>query len=472
MATVTVTDESRGPSQTPTSTHTISPRQVASPEHSYDGFLAGALPRDSVHCYILEEAQRAGKIDIAAVFEAPGGGPLYIYLRQNEPISAEIGAFFREKAHEYLEKNYRTGGCSDFTGDDRKHCLDELLGPPTPTWREFRSYNSPLPRSWTYERIYLYTGGPEARRTEPGWASWRQVWPSQGTKLPDWPNSSSSLNVSDVDPTNIPDPDCEEDLFSGHRLYASCQAWQRGLPEMGIAGLQYIDDKVDAYLILEIEPDFDVSTLRKKAYSQITAPVPEDKSRLDALANELLGVYGEYPWEVETVQVNYDFGQLWRWKVILDRFSFSASNTVGITGGSVDTNRSAYDGLWLSNVEPRTDDLATVRHVLVAWAQDPELAAAVLPDLLPQLGMPVDAVAIVRHDDHTPKVITEVEVNDLAVLGSVGEMDNAASDAVARDNIAIEGTGKVADAGPHAAPNGIVIWGLSLAELALAVWAF
>ena len=34
----------------------------------------GALTEDPLHCYIFEEAQRAGEIDIAAVYVAPGDG--------------------------------------------------------------------------------------------------------------------------------------------------------------------------------------------------------------------------------------------------------------------------------------------------------------------------------------------------------------------------------------------------------------
>ena len=62
----------------------------------------GALSNDPLHCYILEEAQRAGLIEVAAVYLSPGTAPLYIYLKQTEPLSADVGTYFRDKAHEYM----------------------------------------------------------------------------------------------------------------------------------------------------------------------------------------------------------------------------------------------------------------------------------------------------------------------------------------------------------------------------------
>ena len=86
---------------------------------------SGALSEDPVFCYFLEEAQRAGEIEVAAVYETPGGGRLYIYLRQSEHVSDEVGAFFKEKAHEYLESAEGHGAygayeCDGKTGEERR----------------------------------------------------------------------------------------------------------------------------------------------------------------------------------------------------------------------------------------------------------------------------------------------------------------------------------------------------------------
>ena len=143
-----------------------------------------ALSRDPLHCYFLEEAQRAGKIEVAAVYLAPGGGPLYMFLEQTTPITDEVAQFFEAKAHEYLEKEYAAGRtniplerCMGHTGDDRTICLNEVLA--RTSWQEFESPRSrALPLSRVYENILIGVGGSAGRQKVPGWASWRQLWPS------------------------------------------------------------------------------------------------------------------------------------------------------------------------------------------------------------------------------------------------------------------------------------------------------
>ncbi len=43
----------------------------------------GALSDDPLHFYVLEEAQRAGVIEVTAIYE--GGAALYVYLAQSGP---------------------------------------------------------------------------------------------------------------------------------------------------------------------------------------------------------------------------------------------------------------------------------------------------------------------------------------------------------------------------------------------------
>ena len=123
-------------------------------------------------------------------------------------------------------------------------------------------------------------------------------------------------------------------------------------------------------------------------------------------------------WEVITIPVKYDFGELWRWSVVLERFALSAGNTVGITGAEVVINGTGHGfneepRVWLNGVEPlRRDstgsdwDPSTARTILMVWAVDPPLAAEALPDLLPELGIPADAVGVVKHDNTTPVIVT------------------------------------------------------------------
>ena len=48
---------------------------------------------DPLHCYILEEAQRTGHIDIVGIYLARERGPLYIFLSQTRPIREYVGDF-------------------------------------------------------------------------------------------------------------------------------------------------------------------------------------------------------------------------------------------------------------------------------------------------------------------------------------------------------------------------------------------
>ena len=64
---------------------------------------------------------------------------------------------------------------------------------------------------------------------------------------------------------------------------------------------------------------------------------PEDEEQLRTLKEELAsGHYSDL--EVVEIPVKYDFGDLWRWATILNRFSTSAGNTVGILGANIADN--------------------------------------------------------------------------------------------------------------------------------------
>ena len=271
-----------------------------------------------------------------------------------------------------------------------------------------------------------------------GWASLRQVWPTGGARSQ---GATGDFDVSDVDLTNIPALDCAEDFPDWLALFSSCRAW-RDFPTLGIAGLESIDYRQDAHYILERDPNFDVSTLRREARFQMTAPIPDDDVELEALKQQVAPDYATHGWEVHIHRVPYDFGQLWRWKVILDRFAFSAANTVGIVGGQVGLNTEAFSGLfggslWVNGFEPVwAEDLADLRTILIAWTVDPESTAAALPDLLPQLGIGIDSVGLVGYASARPIVAgpatadsREVATGDTASGGDTMRSDSISSTA-------------------------------------------
>ena len=305
----------------------------------------GALSGDPLHCYILEEAQRAGEIEVDAVYLAPGGGPLYIFLRQDEPIGEQVSSFFKEKAYEYLgsaegKRRYDAWECEGHMGDQRKSCLDGILW--MTRWQGFGHPRSQaLPPSNIYESITLYVGGAESRKTELGWASWRQVWPAVAGTV----DGAEGFDVSDVDVTNFPELDCvkEAPRFTIGGT-AACLAWKEH--GSGIAGWRFSRPK------------------GSPLYIQVKSP-PADGAALEALKGQLVpprlkANYEAGRLKVVIIPVKYDFGELWRWSVILNRFAVSAGNTVGITAGRIVLNvPEMFAGpgrkpvVWLNNeVEP------------------------------------------------------------------------------------------------------------------------
>ena len=369
----------------------------------------GALSEDPLHCYMFEETQRAGLIEVAAIYLAPGKGPLWIYLEQTAPVSADVGAYFRKKAHQYMSSpqgrdtvwrdQYLTEWCDD-EGDKRPICLDYLLR--YPGWRTFDQINNNgLPDSFVYTRIYIDVGGAEARRSRPGWASWRQLWPTipgaggQAASA----SGSAAFDVSDVDVTNIPEPDCDDYGVFDSLTAPSCRVWSR-TTDPGFAGVH-----TDAYR----NPKGEV------IYVQTTTPIPEDETELEALRQRVAPGYENYDFihKIEFVRVKYNFGQLWRWSVILNRFALSVANTIGIEEASVAVNVYGRPPeprvVYLNGVTPVADDpsgifqdYGTRRSILAVYALESAVVVKALPRLLPALGIPADAMGVVIQTDHSP----------------------------------------------------------------------
>ena len=351
----------------------------------------GALSDEPLHCHILEEAQRAGHFEVVAMYTTHRRGPLHIYLRQTEPLSSEVGDFLRDKAYEYIEdpeaREYYGYACMPRitrvipAPEAPEDCPERHL--QQAEWQDFHipegivTHGGALPHPFAYSQIVIEPGGADARRSNWAWASWTQVWPEP---TGGGAGGASGFDVSDVDLTNIPDPDCDEEFDS--RVWNSCRSWKEHTG-LGIAGSR--SNKVDT------------------SYIQVKN-APGDEAELEALKQQIAPGYESSGYEIEIIPVKYDFGELWRWSVILDRFAFSAGNTVSIVGGEVSINSPFYSErprhLWMNDVEPAGQDEwgtlnAELREILIVWALDHELAAEALPDLLPALGIPVDAVGLV-----------------------------------------------------------------------------
>ena len=345
---------------------------------SYDeDCFGGVLTAEPLHCYALGRAERRRVIDVEAIYEAPSR-VLYVMLRQEEPLSESDLRFLKEVSGEYFDakrpaqREYRHEICWDVELH-RRECALALA--------QWEAGVMPLPIE--YASIHIRTGGAEARRIEPGWASWRQLWPEPEGGVE--PYRAGVFDVSDVGTTNFPELDCRKEFPYGHSMTPSCLGWTD--LDRAIAG-----GRADRRQIPNI------------MYIQVKSP-PSDPAELERLKEHLSSELRS-KYEVEIIPVPYDFGELWRWSVILERFAHSAGNTIGITRAGVTAND--YPHLTSPVISRRTarpdssDDVSTWRETVYVGALNAEQVADALPDLLPQLGIPVDAVTIVIEDYKGP----------------------------------------------------------------------
>ena len=180
--------------------------------------FGGALSDDPVHCYIFEQAQRDGVIDVETVYD--DDGILYLSLRRDEPLGDDAGQFLKDRFYEFYDRwpdevpvSPRYDLCT--SRYDYRECYLDKMG-----WIDISVPKaiSILPKSMVYKDIRFHIGGETARRLEPGWASWRQVWPVDVEPKSD-PGGSlgtseipTTFDVSDVDTTNFPNYGCPEVL--------------------------------------------------------------------------------------------------------------------------------------------------------------------------------------------------------------------------------------------------------------------
>ena len=327
--------------------------------------FGGLLTEDPLHCYALKQAQSRGVIDIEKIYD--DHGVLYLSLRDSE-VGDGVYQFLKEKSYHFYDtwphlasfEKYREEYelCVRWGRLSYRECLLEKTG-----WSE----NFILPYSVVYENILFHVGGESGRRKVVGWASWRQVWPaSNGTSGARSPETDG-FAVSDVDLTNFPE-------------YRS--PWSTYPEDLEILGVH--SSSVDLAF-------------------QVKSP-PEDQAKFEAAKQAVIAEFGE---PITFVPVKYIHKDLWRWAIVLHRFALSAGNTIGITSAGVTDNRGAYpEGtLWpLDSLRPpgtneygnpRVDE---IRNTIEVWSRNPQQTLDALPVLLPQLGIPVDAVGIVPFD--------------------------------------------------------------------------
>ena len=355
----------------------------------------GALSEDSLHCYLLKQAETRGLIDIVAVYD--GESQLHVSISEAE-LTVEMFRFMRAQSYDFYDKwpelvpeekygRYTGTPCTRFPlcyltivpldGHEPKH----ILPPPS-----------------AYDYVLLVPGGESGRRRVAGWASWRQLWPRVSAQegMAGGTGGGPAFDVSDVDVTNFPEIDGNVCL---REIGRSCGWWLR-FPDVGIAGFH------------------GGAGVR---YFQIKNP-PTDEAGLEAIRRRIdpcHGVVGRCTYtdeksgrrtsefreaasRIEIVPVKYDYQDLWRWAIVLDRFALSAANTIGIVDAYVSWNR-VYTGgfvtyplVYLNGLSAESGPADIRETIWVVTRGDQQTVADALPTLLPLLGIPVDAVGVVH----------------------------------------------------------------------------
>ena len=330
----------------------------------------GVLSQDPLHCYALEEAEREKLINVTALYEAPGGGPLYVWLNQTGPVSDAVDAFLKAKSKEFYDR----------WPDRVSPYLDGIL-----------DYFDGLPPPSGYEDIVLHVGGEKAQGALRGGASWRQIWPTSTDR--NGVRSAGGFDVSGVNTTDFPEVDCRYE-----QLGTTCERW-REYPSLGVAGVTGSPNPRTVYLRFKNVPqdESEITALKNRLY-----PCHDTIGRCTYVQDGVTHYQYHDPentFDVEFIPAKYDFGELWRWATILDRFAVSPGNTIGIVAANVRRNNK---GSSPSTVYPlddlrETESLSELRPTILVGALDLPGAVGALPTLLPQLGIPVDAVGIVIH---------------------------------------------------------------------------
>ena len=359
------------------------------------------LSQDPLICYVLEQADGQGIIDVEAVYDADG--VLYFSLRQDDELSSNVYEFFEAKSVEFYDRWPDDVPVLSFYDK----CVEHLK----PTYRECYLELGALPKSKVYDDIRFHTGGETARRLLHGWATWLQVWPATAAGASGSSETPTTFDVSDVDMTNLPVATCPDKL---HGVYVEVCSRDQDVA-LSITGRRSREGTV--YFQIKDPPtdETELAALKEillPCYDKIgpctyTATTTDLQvvNGVETYVETTTQVHGYHDTtaEIEIIPVKYGPGELARWVEILDRFATSRGNTIGITGARVDRNRSGVwiDPVWpLDSLGPAKKDLAgeiasTIRETILVWSFDPQRVAPALPTLLPLLGIPVDAVGVV-----------------------------------------------------------------------------
>ena len=380
---------------------------------------SGALSDDPLHCYALEEAQRDGIIEVEGVYDASGELHIFFNYRTGPPVSALFDQGRLEELVEVLKDNAREF-VAQFPERVTYNLPFHFCGPPDPaeTYRDCilnRTFELVVvPWDSPYIRIFLVSGGADARQTFPGWASWLQIWPATESSAA---AASDGFDISDVDLVNFPEKmKCEDGFYSDY----ACEMAKQ-YPSWNIAG--WHESEKDLFIQVKADPGE-------------KPPPGEEDTAVAFLRAEFARRYGDTDSygrlrDAVITPVKYSYEELWRWQLLLERFAVSSGNTIGITGADVVTNVTDY---WVADniiyllselQEADRNSFADFRETIAVYtSHDADQVTSLLPILLPQLGIPGDAVGILMQSSPTPP---DIVVADIEIAGETANsaVDNA-----------------------------------------------
>lgn len=361
----------------------------------------GTFAQDPVICHAFEQAHAADKLDIEAMYQ--GGGALFVYLRGSDPVADDVYDFLHRKAQEEAR---RTGEHPCFLEEDG--CSNAVLK---------KSLFYVLPESQSYEYIFLRPGGEEALRAEHGWPAYIKLWPAgDGEESSDGGarSASNTIDTSQVDTTNFPPLDCQTQV--NRVVYSGCRTWEYH-PGLGIAGFNHTANQ---------------------DYYQVKVREGHEEADVAAALAELHREYPDYPDDgIVIVPVKYDYEELWRYSLLLDRFAKTSGNTLGITGAGLGENWENYKGhdavfppegpaeVSRESLRPNYRKYRTTIHIRTL---ELDRTVEALPQLLAQLNIPADTVGVVSRVDRTPGGrVTLADANESTLPSKNGLMDAVAS---------------------------------------------
>lgn len=377
--------------------------------------FGGVFSQDPLHCYVLEQADGQGVIDIHAIYDVNGG--LYVSITKGLDTFSDVFDYIIAKSTEFYDRWPDDLPDLSFYYDE---CLERYYS--TPTLRDCYLVTNLdpiyLPKSMVYNDIWFFIGEDAARRTTPGWASWRQLWPATTSGASDASTTPATFDVSDVDmTTNLPVYHACPDRLYGHRDDICSRDRNVALSILDTHSqngtdrnkyIEYVDPPEDAAQVLALKKIIDPCHGISWGVCEWTATFIRDAqgapTYVDRTVKQAASVTKPDYDDIVLIPVKYNRGELMRWVEILNRFALSTGNTIGLYEATIDDNKEPkeFEVVFTSAgpgparmTEDGRYDLSKVRTTILLAGFNAQRIADALPTLLPLLGIATDAVGVV-----------------------------------------------------------------------------